>query len=130
MWQGECDGATGDRESVLDDFLVDSIGRPFVFTPPGLDALEDPGGCRARTPMRSRRAVLKSGVAVTSPPVDPLRRARPRDSHLGRHMGDLPGLASLNQPAAAFDTQWRVGVSHDALLVVLARSEEHTSELQ
>src|SRR5699024_9943742 len=74
------------------------------------------------TPMRSRRAVLKSGVAVTSPPVDPLRRARPRDSHLGRHMGDRPGLASLNQPAAAFDTQWRVGVSHDALLVVLAGS--------
>src|SRR5690625_5950543 len=70
--------------------------------------------------MRSRRAVLQSVVAVTSPPVDPLRRARPRDSHLGRHMGDRPGLASLNQPAAAFDTQWRVGVSHNALLVVLA----------
>src|SRR5699024_11915490 len=35
-------------------------------------------------------------------------------------MGDRPGLASLNQPTAAFDTQWCVGVSHDALPVVLA----------
>src|SRR5699024_5715597 len=43
------DGAAVDRESELDEFVGDSIGRPFVFTPPGLDALEDPGGCRART---------------------------------------------------------------------------------
>src|SRR5699024_12354835 len=35
-------------------------------------------------------------------------------------MSDRPGLASLNQQTATFDTQWRVGVSHNALLVVLA----------
>lgn len=73
------DGAAVDRESELDEFVGDSIGRPFVFTPPGLDALEDPGWCLARTPMRRRRAVLKSGVAVTSPPVEPLRRAHARE---------------------------------------------------
>src|SRR5690625_1725455 len=114
------DGAAVDRESELDEVVGGSIGRPFVFTPPGLDALGDPGGGTVRTPMPRRRAALQTVVAVTRSPVDPLRRARPRDSHLGRHMGDRPGLASLNQPAAAFDTQWRVGVSHNALLVVLA----------
>src|SRR5699024_11761470 len=66
------DGAAVDRVSELDEFVGDSMGRPFVFTPPGLDLLDNPDWRRVRTPLWSRRAVLKLGNTVASPPVDPL----------------------------------------------------------
>src|SRR5699024_2808453 len=114
------DGAAVDRESELDEAVGDSMGRPFVFTPPGVDLLDNPDWPPVRTPLLSRPAIREPGNTHAATPVEPLGSGGSREAHLSRHMSDRPGLASLNQPTATFDTQWRVGVSHDALPVVLA----------
>lgn len=105
-------GAAVDRKPELVEFVGDPAGRPLVFMPPDLDALDDPGGRGARTLKRTRRAVLESGITVASLPVDPLRRACPRDPHLRGHVGDRTRLAALDQTTASLDAERGVGVTH------------------
>src|SRR5699024_193712 len=68
--QVRCDGAAGDRDCELVECVGGSMGRPFVFAPPGVDLRENPDWRRVRTPRWRRRAVVKPGNTVASPPVD------------------------------------------------------------
>src|SRR5688500_12419914 len=80
------------------------------------DALLELAGCLVRTTARAARSVLESGVALSEPPMPPLRRG------LARHVRRLGGRADrparrdpLAQTASTFDRERSVTV-HLSLL--------------
>src|SRR5215211_8526339 len=64
---------------------------------------------------------------MAAPPVDPLRRARPRDSHLRGDMTDRALLTTLHQTQSAFERQRGITVGHEGQVLSLARSAPATA---
>ena len=71
---------------------------------------------RRRLPMRDRRPVLQAQIAVAAMPVHPLRRTRPRDTHLGGNMGDRTSLTAPHQTLSTLHRQRGIAVSHERVL--------------
>src|SRR5699024_5099520 len=57
-------------------------------------------------------SIAQPGIAMSSPSIHPLRRARARDAHLGCDVCDRSGTAASDQPSTAFEAEGCVGVGH------------------
>jgi hypothetical protein len=71
--------------------------------------------------------VVQAELTMAAPPVDPLRRARPRDSHLRGDMTDRALLTTLHQTQSAFERQRGITVGHEGQVRSLARSAPATA---
>lgn len=109
------DGAAVHRDAVDGEFVSDPRSRP-VGAPPGLDLNDDLRHGRLGAVVRHRGPVEKAEVAVGSPTVDPLRRTRTRDTHLGGDVRDRAMLAALDQSATTFGRERGITVSHGQVL--------------
>src|SRR5919108_6634978 len=66
-------------------------------------------------------------LTMAAPPVDPRRRARPRDSHLRGDMTDRALLTTLHRTQSAFERQRGMTVGHEGQVLSLARSAPVTA---
>src|SRR5699024_3894012 len=83
-----------------------------MLTPPGFDLLNDPCRRHVGTPMWRRGSIAQPGIAMSSPSIHPLRRARARDAHLGCDVCDRSGTAASDQPSTALEAEGCVGGGH------------------
>src|SRR5699024_5913175 len=77
------DSAAVNAVPTVGKLVADALSRPLMLTPPGFDLLNDPCRRHVGTPMWRRGSIAQPGIAMSSPSIHPLRRARARDAHLG-----------------------------------------------
>jgi hypothetical protein len=62
--QVSADSSTIDHTTDTDKFVGDPLRGPLEFAAPGLDLLDDPCRSRVRTPVGTRRPVLRTRITV------------------------------------------------------------------
>ena len=98
-------GPPVEPDAKFDQLGSDPGRRPLLVPTPGLDLGDHLWWGCVRAVTGHRGPVDQAKVTVTTPPVHPLRRARPPDPHLGSHMSDPAVLTTLHEPTTAFNRQ-------------------------
>ena len=105
-------GAPTDAHAELAELEGNPCRRPFALAAHRFDLGDDLGAGGGGLVPWSRRPVLQAQFTELTETVDPLRRAGPRDAHLGGDMRDRTMSTTGDTTTAAFNRQRSITVSH------------------